>query len=87
MNLKPGMEFAIELNGQLLVLKRFVSAYPDWRTMQGMAKGSGSLTEALMEEVLRKKRMTKRGLKVVDSGRWWSRDERAEQMRENCGSS
>lgn len=31
-------------------MKRVVSKFPDWRTMEGMSKGSESLTKALEED-------------------------------------
>lgn len=33
-----------------MIVKRFVSEFPDWRTMEGMAASGESLTKALMEE-------------------------------------
>ena len=50
LNLKPGTQLAIDVCGESLVLKRLVSGFPDWRTMEGMARGGESLTKALMEE-------------------------------------
>jgi AbrB family looped-hinge helix DNA binding protein len=50
LNLKAGTEVAIEVQGESLVMKRVVPAFPDWRTMRGMSKGAGSLTKALEEE-------------------------------------
>jgi AbrB family looped-hinge helix DNA binding protein len=50
LNLKPGTQLAIDIHGESLVLKRLVSRFPDWRTMEGMARGGESLTNALMEE-------------------------------------
>lgn len=50
LNLKPGTEISIEVQGESLVMKRAVRNYPDWRTMRGMARGTGSLTKALIEE-------------------------------------
>ncbi len=50
LNLKPGTELAIDVQGETLLMRRVVSEFPDWRTMQGMAKGAGSLTKALEEE-------------------------------------
>jgi AbrB family looped-hinge helix DNA binding protein len=50
LNLKAGTEVVIDVQGEALVVKRLVRGLPDWRTMQGMAKGSGSLTKALEEE-------------------------------------
>jgi AbrB family looped-hinge helix DNA binding protein len=50
LNLKAGTEVRIDVQGESLVMKRLVSGFPDWRTMEGMAKGGESLTRALMEE-------------------------------------
>ena len=50
LNLKAGTEISIDVQGEALVMKRFVPNYPDWRTMRGMAKGGDSLTKALMED-------------------------------------
>ena len=41
---------AIDVKGESLVLKRVVSDFPDWRTMQGMVNTGPSLTQALKEE-------------------------------------
>jgi len=48
LHLKAGTEVLIDVQGDALVMKRI--DYPDWRTMEGMARGGESLTEALMEE-------------------------------------
>ena len=50
LNLKAGTEVRIDVQGESLVMKRLVSGFPDWRTMEGMARGGESLTKALMEE-------------------------------------
>ena len=50
LNLTTGTELMIDVQGEALVLKRVVSDYPDWRTMQGMIKSGESLTKALMED-------------------------------------
>ncbi len=50
LNLKAGTQLAIDVHGEALILKRVVSEFPDWRTMEGMAQGGESLTKALMEE-------------------------------------
>jgi AbrB family looped-hinge helix DNA binding protein len=50
LNLKAGTEVRIDVQGESLVMKRLVSGFPDWRTMEGMARGGESLTRALMEE-------------------------------------
>jgi AbrB family looped-hinge helix DNA binding protein len=50
LNLKAGTELMIDVQGEALVLKRVVREFPDWRTMEGMAKGEGSGTQALEED-------------------------------------
>ncbi len=50
LNLKAGTELMIDVQGEALVMKRVVREFPDWRTMQGMAKAGGSLTKALEED-------------------------------------
>jgi AbrB family looped-hinge helix DNA binding protein len=50
LNLKAGTEVLIDLQGEALVMKRMVGNYPDWHTMRGIARGGGSLTDALTKE-------------------------------------
>jgi len=50
LNLKAGTQISIDVQGESMVMKRLVRNYPDWRTMEGMARGGESLTQALMEE-------------------------------------
>ena len=50
LNLKAGTEVIIDVQGEALVMKRLVREFPDWRTMEGMSKGSESLTKALEED-------------------------------------
>ena len=50
LNLKAGTEVSIDVQGEALVMRPLVRNYPDWRTMQGMARGVGSLTQALEAE-------------------------------------
>ena len=50
LNLKAGTEVSIDVQGEALIIKRLVRNYPDWRTMQGMVRGGGSLTQALETE-------------------------------------
>jgi AbrB family looped-hinge helix DNA binding protein len=50
LNLKPGTELEIDVQGQTLIMKRVVGQFPDWRTMRGMVKDGPSLTKALEEE-------------------------------------
>ena len=50
LNLKPGTQVAIDVQGEQVVMKRLVSDLPDWRTMQGMVRTGPRLTAALEEE-------------------------------------
>jgi AbrB family looped-hinge helix DNA binding protein len=50
LNLKPGTQVVIDVQGEALVMKRVVPEFPHWRTMRGMSKGAASLTKALEEE-------------------------------------
>jgi AbrB family looped-hinge helix DNA binding protein len=50
LNLKAGTEVMMDVQGEALVLKRVAHELPDWRTMEGMAKGGESLTKALEED-------------------------------------
>jgi AbrB family looped-hinge helix DNA binding protein len=50
LNLKAGAQLSIDVQGEAIVMKPLAEIYPDWRTMEGMAKGGESLTKALMEE-------------------------------------
>jgi AbrB family looped-hinge helix DNA binding protein len=50
LKLKAGTQVSIDVQGEALVMKRLVRSYPDWRTMEGMARGGESLTKALMED-------------------------------------
>jgi AbrB family looped-hinge helix DNA binding protein len=50
LNLRAGTLVSIDVQGEALIMKRIVSGYPDWRTMEGMARGGDSLTKALTEE-------------------------------------
>lgn len=49
LNLRAGTEVMIGVEGEKLVMEK-ARPLPDWRTMEGMAKGGGSLTKALEEE-------------------------------------
>jgi AbrB family looped-hinge helix DNA binding protein len=50
LNLKPGTEVEIEVQGAALLMRRVVSKFPHWSTMEGMSKGSERLTKALEED-------------------------------------
>jgi len=45
LNLKAGTEISIDVQGEGLVIKRFVRSYPDWRTMRGMFRGADLLKD------------------------------------------
>src|SRR5579859_7089400 len=45
LNLKAGTQVTIDVQGDTLVMKRLATSLPDWRTMEGMARGGESLTE------------------------------------------
>jgi AbrB family looped-hinge helix DNA binding protein len=50
LNLQPGTEVAIDVQGEQVVMKRLVSEFPDWHTMRGMFRGSGNLLNDLAKE-------------------------------------
>ena len=50
LNLKPGTQLSIDVQGESMVLRRVVGDYPDWRTMRGMVRGGPSLTKGLEED-------------------------------------
>jgi AbrB family looped-hinge helix DNA binding protein len=50
LNLRAGMEVSLDVQGEAVVMKRLFRNLPDWRTMQGMAQGGESLTQALEAE-------------------------------------
>ena len=50
LNLKAGTQISIDVQGEAVILRRMVRDYPDWRSMQGMVRGDGSLTQSLEEE-------------------------------------
>ena len=50
LNLEPGTHVTLDVQGEQVVMKRLVSRFPDWRTMQGMVRTGPSLTAALEEE-------------------------------------
>ena len=50
LNLKPGTQVSIDVQGRSIVMRPLVAEYPDWRTMEGMARGGPSLTKALEED-------------------------------------
>jgi AbrB family looped-hinge helix DNA binding protein len=53
LNLKAGTEVSIDVQGEVLVMKRFI---PDWRTMRGMFQGEDllkDLADARAAEIVR----------------------------------
>jgi hypothetical protein len=50
LNLKPGTQLAIDVEGERVVMRRLNAGVQDWRTMQGMVSEGPSLTKALEEE-------------------------------------
>jgi AbrB family looped-hinge helix DNA binding protein len=50
LNLRAGTEISIDVQGDALIVKRLARNFPDWRTMQGMVRDGGSLTQALEAE-------------------------------------
>lgn len=43
LNLKPGAQVALDVQGEQVVMRRLVSGFPDWRSMRGMLRGAGNL--------------------------------------------
>ena len=50
LNLKPGTQVALDVQGEQVVMKRLVSAFPDWRSMRGMFRGASNLQDDLAKE-------------------------------------
>jgi AbrB family looped-hinge helix DNA binding protein len=50
LDLKPGTQVEIDIKGEAVVMRKLVSGFPGWRTMQGMVSAGPSLTQALEEE-------------------------------------
>jgi AbrB family looped-hinge helix DNA binding protein len=50
LDLKPGTQVEIDIKGESLVMRKLVSGFPEWRTMQGMVGAGPSLTRALEKE-------------------------------------
>ena len=50
LSLMAGTEVSIDVQGEALVLKPLGGPHRNWRTMEGMACGGESLTQALIEE-------------------------------------
>jgi AbrB family looped-hinge helix DNA binding protein len=45
LNLKAGTDVSIDVQGEALIMKRFVPDYPDWHTMRGMFHGANLLKD------------------------------------------
>jgi AbrB family looped-hinge helix DNA binding protein len=45
LRLNAGTELSIDVQGEVLVMKRMVRNYPDWRTMRGMFRGANLLKD------------------------------------------
>jgi AbrB family looped-hinge helix DNA binding protein len=50
LNLKPGTEVALDVQGEQVVMKRLASELPDWHTMRGMFRGAGNLLDEIARE-------------------------------------
>jgi len=72
LNLKAGTKLSIDVQGESLVMRRLVSGLPDWRTMEGMARGGESLTKALMEERAASDAGKTRPVRICPTAHWHS---------------
>lgn len=50
LHLKAGMQVALDVEGEKIVMRRFVSGLPHWSTMRGMFQDAGDLLSDLGEE-------------------------------------
>ena len=50
LNLIPGTQVALDVQGEQIVMRRLVPEFPDWRSMRGMFKGSGIRLDDLAKE-------------------------------------
>ncbi len=50
LNLKPGTQVALEVQGEQVVMKRLVSGFPDWCSMRGMFRRGINLHDELAKE-------------------------------------
>ncbi len=50
LNLKPGTQVAIDVQGDQVVMKRIPPASSDWRTMRGMFREAGDLLKDLAKD-------------------------------------
>jgi AbrB family looped-hinge helix DNA binding protein len=50
LNLDPGTEVALEVQGERVVMQRVAPGLADWRSMRGMLRNGPSLTQALEKE-------------------------------------
>jgi AbrB family looped-hinge helix DNA binding protein len=56
LNLKAGTEVSIDVQGEVLVMKRLVRNHPDWHTMRGIFRGANllkDLTDGRAAEIAR----------------------------------
>lgn len=47
LNLKPGAQVTLEVQGDQVVMKPLVSGFPDWHSMRGMFRGGVNLQDEL----------------------------------------
>lgn len=50
LRLKPGTEISIDVQGETLIMKRFIQESPDWHTMRGMFRNGPDLLHDLSGE-------------------------------------
>ena len=50
LNLKPGTQVVLDLQGEQIVMRRLVSGFPGWRSMRGMFLGAENLQGDLARE-------------------------------------
>jgi looped-hinge helix DNA binding domain, AbrB family len=50
LNLKPGTQLSIDVQGRSIVMRPLVADYPDWRTMEGMVPPGPSLSKGIEED-------------------------------------
>ncbi|MEP6961165.1 MAG: AbrB/MazE/SpoVT family DNA-binding domain-containing protein [Acidobacteriota bacterium] len=50
LNLKPGTQLTLDVQGENVILKRISPGFPDWRTARGMFRQAGNLHVDLTHE-------------------------------------
>jgi AbrB family looped-hinge helix DNA binding protein len=50
LNLKPGTQLSLDVQGEKVVLRRLAPGFPDWSTMRGMFRGEANLQKELAKE-------------------------------------